>query len=120
MQADSIAAGVEELRSMFGDRVRMAMEGQRTLVIVSGVELPSGCRPQSTDVLLALDPGQPKPVHYVRPGQTLRNGQHPKNPTPTMVGGEAWMNFSWDFPYKEGDPLSRFVAMIQQRFAKNE
>jgi hypothetical protein len=120
MQADTIAAGVEDLKKAFGDQVRTATEGQRTMVVVGAVDLPGGCRPPTTEILLLLDPAQAKPLHYVRPGQTLSNGQLPKNTTTTTIGGESWMTFSWDFPYEEGAALSRFIAMIQQRFAKYE
>jgi hypothetical protein len=120
MQADTIAAGVEDLKRVFGNQVRTATEGQRTLVVVGAVELPMGCRPPTTEILLLLDPAQAKPLHYVRPGQTLSNGQLPKNPTTTTIGGESWMTFSWDFSYQEGDALSRLIAMIQQRFARHE
>ena len=118
MNADTIAKGVEELRARYPDDLRVAEDGPRTLAMVKDVPLPTGCRPSSTDVLLVLDQAQPKPQHYIRPGQTLKDGQPPKNHSTTLVGGESWMTFSWNFPYQEGDSLVRFVTMVRQRLEK--
>lgn len=120
MRPETITAGVSELKAVYGDNVLVAVEGSKTLVRINGVELPPGCQPPQTDVLLELDVKQPKPKHYVRPGQTLSNGQPPKNPSNEVVVGESWMTFSYNFPYDDGDPLRRFVGMIRQRFGKYE
>jgi hypothetical protein len=120
VRPETITAGVEELKATYGGSVRVAIDGSRTLIRIENFDFPTGCHLPGTDLLLVLDPGQPKPQHYVRLGQTLANGNPPKNPSNTTVAGESWMSFSFNFPYTEGDSLCRFVAMIRQRFAKNE
>ncbi|MDQ6891085.1 MAG: hypothetical protein M3167_00185 [Acidobacteriota bacterium] len=120
MLSATIMAGVEELRAVYGDATLVAAEGTKTFVHIKDMTLPPGCQPARNEFLLELDLNQPKPKHYVRPGQTCVNGQLPKNPTNEMVVGESWMSFSYNFPYTEGDSLVRFLAMLCQRFSKNE
>lgn len=118
MNPDTINAGIHELRERYGDDVQVAQDGQRTLAVVKAISLFPGCNPASTDVLLALDPSQAKPLHYVRPGQTLSNGTTVQNSTTTLIAGESWMTFSYNAPYQEGDSLVRFITIVRQRFAK--
>jgi hypothetical protein len=118
MNTDTITRGVEELRARYANDIQVAQDGTRTLVAVKDITLPPGCRPTSTDILLVLDPAQPKPQHYVRPGQTASNGQPLKNNSTTLVGGESWMTFSYNIPYQEGDSLARFITMVRQRLEK--
>lgn len=120
MNAATITAAVEELAAAYGDRAHVARDGHRTLVRVDGITLPAGCRPGTTDLLVVLDPAAPKPQHFVRPGQTLANGRPPKNSSTAVVGGESWMTFSYNVPYREGESLLRFVAILQNRFGHHE
>ncbi len=105
---------------MYGDGVRTAREGSRVLARLSEVELPPGCRPQTTPMLLAFDPEQPKPIPYVQPGQLLANGGAPRSTSTQIVGGESWMQFSFNIPWAEGDGIIRFVAAARHRFAQND
>jgi hypothetical protein len=120
MRPETITAGIAELKAVYGDDALVAVEGSKTFIRIKDVELPPGCQPPQNDFLLELDTNQPKPKHYVRPGQTLGNGQPLKNPSNEGVAGESWMTFSYNFPYDDGDSLCRFVGMIRQRFSKHE
>jgi len=120
VKPDTIAQAIRDLVSVYGDGVRTAREGARTLVSLSGVEMPPGCRPQTTPMLLVFDPDQPKPLPYVHPGQLLANGREPRSASTQMVGGESWMQFSFNIPWAEGQSIMRFVAAARQRFAQNE
>ena len=121
MTPDFIAAAPGVLSGAYGaDQVRVASDGGRTLVRLDDVELYVGCEPPSTPMLLLLDPGQPKPVAYVRPGQRLANGATPKSTSLVTVGGESWMQFSFNIPWEEKHGIVRFVAAARQRFSQNE
>ena len=111
---------IRDLVSIYGDGVRTAREGARTFVRLPEVEMPPGCRPQTTPMLLAFDPDQPKPLAFIQPGQLLANGREPRSTSTQMVGGESWMHFSLNIPWAEGQNIMRFVAASRQRFAQNE
>ena len=117
MSPDFIAKAVGALIATYGpDRVRVASEGARTLVRVDELDLYEGCKPRTTPLMLVLDPSQPKPLPYVQPGQLLRNGNSPRNASSVMVGGESWMQFSFNIPWEEKHGIVRFVAAARQRF----
>jgi hypothetical protein len=118
MYPDTITGAVNELRERYGTDVHVAQDGARTLVRINDVPLPPGCQPLVTDLLLVLDPSQAKPLHYVRPGQTLSNGQPVQNSSTVVLAGESWMTFSFNVPYLEGDSLARFATAVRQRFGK--
>jgi hypothetical protein len=120
VKPETIEQAIRDLISTYGDGVRIAREGARTLVRLSEVEMPPGCQPQTTSLLLVFDPDQPKPVPYVQPGQLLANGRGPRSASTQMVGGESWMQFSFNIPWAEGQSIMRFVAAARQRFAQNE
>lgn len=120
MKPETIDQAIRDLVSLYGDGVRTAREGTRTLLRLNEVEMPPGCRPQTTPMLLVFDSGQPKPVPYVQPGQLLANGRHPRSTSTQIVGGESWMQFSFNIPWAEGQSIVRFVAAARQRFAQNE
>ena len=121
MSPDFITEAVLTLTETYGtDHVRTAIEGARTLVRVDDLELYSTCNPTSTPILVVLDPSQPKPVVYVRPGQLLANGKTPKSTSVVMVGGESWLQFSLNAPWEEGHGIRRFVAAARQRFTQDE
>ena len=116
-----VEEAVQVLKGRYGDeQIRTAVDGGRTLVRVSEVDLYEGCVPRLTPMLLVLDPGQPKPQVYVQPGQLLANGKTPKSTSVVMVGGQSWLQFSFNIPWDEGNGIVRFVAAARQRFAQNE
>lgn len=120
MTAETIEHAIRDLVSVYGEGVRTAREGGRTLARVSDVELPPGCRPPRTPMLIVFDPGQPKPIPYVQPGQLLANGGAPRSTSTQIVGGESWMQFSFNIPWAEGHGIIRFMASARQRFAQND
>lgn len=120
MRAETIEEAIRDLVSVYGDGVRTAREGCRTLVRVSEVELPAGCRPPATPMLLVFDPGEAKPTPYVQPGQLLANGRAPRSTSTQIVDGESWMQFSFNIPWVEGQSIIRFITAARQRFAQDD
>lgn len=120
MRAEIIEEAIRDLVSVYGDGVRTAREGSRTLVRVSEVELPPGCRPLRASMLIVFDPDQAKPTPYVQPGQLLSNGREPRSTSTQIVGGESWMQFSFNIPWAEGQGVIRFITAARQRFAQND
>ena len=120
MRPETIEQAIRDLVSIYGDGVRTAREETRTLVRLNEVGMPPGCRPQGTTMLLVFDPNQEKPLPYVQPGQLLANGREPRSTSTQMVGGESWMQSSFNIPWAEGQSIMRFVAAGRQRFAQNE
>jgi hypothetical protein len=120
MRPEIIDQAAKDLLTVYDDGVCCAQEGPQTLVRINALELYPTCRPPVTPMLLVFDPDHPKPLVYVQPGQRLANGREPKNSTTVLVGGETWMQFSFDIPWTEGDSIMRFVAAARQRFAQDE
>ena len=120
MTAETIERAVQDLVAAYGDGVRVAREGGRVLVRLPEVLLYPGCRPEETAMLLAFDLSQPKPIPYVETGQLLANGKTPKSASTVMVGGESWLQYSFNIPWAEGVSIIRFVAAARQRFAQDE
>jgi hypothetical protein len=101
------------------EHVRIATESGKTLVRIDDVELYPTARPPRTTMMLVLDPGQPKPIPYVQQGQLLANGKAPKSTSPVLVGGEPWMQYSFNVPWSEEHGIIRFIAAARQRFAQD-
>ena len=120
MKPETIEQAIKDLVIVYGDEVRSGKEGSQTLVRINAMELYPSCRPSVTPMLLVFDPVQPKPLVYVQAGQLLANGRVPKSSSTVMVGGESWMQFSFNIPWTEGDNIKRFVAAARQRFAQDE
>jgi len=120
VKGETIDQAIRDLVTVYGEGVRTAHEGTRTLARVDNVELPPGCRPARTSVLIAFDPAQAKPIPYVQPGQLLANGGVPRSTSMQIVGGESWMQFSFNIPWEEDQGIIRFLASARQRFAQNE
>jgi hypothetical protein len=116
MRAETIERAVGELRDVYGAAFNLATDGGRTLVRLDDVELYDGCQPRVTRMLLVFDPGQPKPIPHVQPGQSLANGHPPRSTTNVLVGGESWMQFSFNVPWTEDQSITRFVAGARRRF----
>ena len=115
-----IEEAISKLISTYGaDHVRRASEGGRTLARIDTVEMPPGCKPETSPMMLAFDPSQPKPPPYVKIGQLLANGKVPTSTSPVMVGGESWMQFSFNIPWDEKNGIVRFVTAARQRFAQD-
>ena len=120
MRPETTEQAIKDLVAVYGDEVHSAKEGSQTLVRLKVVELYPNCRPPATSMLLVFDPAQPKPLVYVQPGQLMANGRVPKNSSTVLIGGESWMQFSFNIPWAEGDNIKRFVAAARQRFAQDE
>ena len=120
MKAETIEQAIRDLVSAYGDGVRTAQDGPRRLVRVNEVELPPGCQPSATPLLIVFDPDQPKPIPYIQPGQLLANGRSPRSASTQIVGGEAWLQFSFNIPWTEDHSITRFIASARQRFAQND
>lgn len=120
MRRETVEQAIKDLVAVYGGEVHCAQDGSQTLVRISTVELYPTCRPPVTPMLLLFDSAQPKPVVYVQPDQLLANGRVPKNSSTVLVGGESWMQFSFNIPWTEGDNIMRFIAAARQRFAQNE
>jgi len=120
MKAEAIEQALRDLVSAYGDGVLTGRDGSRTLVRLSEIELPPGCQPTSTPLLIVFDPDQAKPIPYVRPGQLLANGRAPRSASIQIVGGESWMQFSFNIPWAEEHGITRFIASARQRFAQND
>ena len=116
-----IAEAVQVVTNTYGaSHVKTANDNGRTLVRIDEVDLYEGCTPRSTPVLLVLDPGQPKPLAYVQSGQLLANGKAPRSTSSVLVGGESWMQFSFNVPWEEQHGIVRFLAAARQRFVQND
>lgn len=120
MKAETIEKAVQDLVSLYGDGVRTAREGSRTLARLAEVKMPPGCRPLTTPMLLVLDAAAEKPVAYVQPGQLLSNGRARRSTPVQIVGGESWMQFSFNVPWTEEVGIVRFMAAARQRFTQND
>ena len=89
-----------------------------TLVRIKNLAAPSGCSPNQTEFLLVLSPQQDVPIaRYVKDPITLVGGTRP-NYTPTLVDGEPWYTFSYNFQWSPSDPMYLFVESAMTRFAK--
>ena len=73
-----------------------------------------------TPMLIVFDPGQARPTPYVQLGQLLANGRAPRSTSIQIVGGESWMQFSFNIPWAEGQGIIRFIAAARQRFAQDD
>src|SRR2546428_779831 len=77
-------------------------------------------KPPATPMVLVFDPGQPKPQVYVQPGQLLANGRAPKSSSTVLIGGESWLQFSFNISWNEEDGITRFLTAARQRFMQDE
>ena len=116
-----IADAVRVVTETYGaEHVSIATESGKTLLRIDNVELYPTAQPPSTAMMLVLDPDQPKPIPYVEPGQLLSNGKAPKSTSPALVGGESWLQYSFNVPWSEEHGIIRFIAAARQRFAQHE
>lgn len=120
MQSETIEQAKKNVIAAYGEAVRFAREGSQILMRINSVELYPACRPLATPMLVVFEQSQAKPLVYVQPGQLLANGRVPKNSSTVLVGGESWMQFSFNIPWSEGDNIMRFIAAARQRFTQDE
>ena len=120
MAPQEVERVTSQLSTIYGEDIMLAQDGPRRLIRIANVDLYPECRPAYTAMLIVLDPAQPKPQVFVAPGQLLANGRLPKNSSNILIGGDTWMQFSFNIPWVEGDSVMRFMAAARQRFAQNE
>jgi hypothetical protein len=109
-----------DLKSAFGELSTTVAADGRRLLRVADADLPRGCKPSSTPVLLVLQNGA-RPVIYVKAGITLPNGAVPRSTSNVQVEGEPWLQFSFNFAWDENaHSLVQFVAASLRRFALTE
>ena len=111
-------AEIEDLRRTFGE-ITTVERGETHLVRLPAVPLPSGCKPERTQVLLTLH-SQDRPLIYVQPGIIGPHGGPPRSCSDVLVEGESWMQFSYQFQWSWADGLVTFVGTALRRFAKHE
>ncbi len=114
---------IEELQILYGkENVTSKTVDGTTLVRIKSAQLPTGCKPERTDVLLAFPPQQDTPAkRYVKETIKLPNGNTPRNFNPTMLDGEAWYDFSYAFQWNGAtDPMYQYVESALHRFAKTD
>ena len=118
MTPEKIQALVSELIDNYTDAAE-AQDGGRTLVKLPAVQLPPGCQPSSTDVIVVFTPGASKPDLVVRTAPRLPNGALP-NTSSMMVAGENWVTYSFNLEW-DADRHSavQFVEGKLRRFALN-
>jgi hypothetical protein len=119
MTSQTLTAEIEELKAAYGEVTTAGAPGQ-SLYRIAKAGLPTGCTPAEGPVLLVLQDGQPPKV-YAKPGIRTPNGTAPRSTSVVQVGGEEWMQFSYNLT---GNPatytLLQLVQASLQRFAKNE
>jgi len=121
MTPEFISEAVRIVTDTYGtDQVQVGVEGTRTLVRIGAIALYETSKPPSTPMLLVLDATQAKPVAHVQCGQLLANGRVPKSTSAISVGGEPWMQFSFNVPWEERHGIVRFIAAARQRFVQDE
>jgi hypothetical protein len=121
MTPEALEAGIAELKAVYGGTSIARPAGGATLVRIEQAPLPKGCKPSTTPALLVIQPAGGRPAFYVKPGIRLSNGREPRSTSVVSVEGEAWLQFSYNFPWDENShSLVQFVAASLQRFAKLE
>ena len=109
---------IEELKRLYSDIRSKTLPDGTGLVKIGTAKLPVGCTPPSTDVLLVFPPGQNTPsARYVKDIVKLPNGSTPGF-SPTIVEGETWYTFSYNFSWNPRDPMYQYVESLVTRFAK--
>jgi len=115
MTEEQFATACAQVKAAFGDiSTAVGASGERYIRAAAAL-LPKGCSPARTAVLLVLNGARPQV--YVKPGVKLPNGRDPRSTSQVNVNGEAWLQYSYSFPY---DPnvhtLTQFVGAALARF----
>lgn len=109
---------LQDLEAAFG-KVAVLDRGGAQFLRLARAGLPTGCKPETTEVLLMVK-GTERPAIYVKPGIVGPHGGPPRSCTESLVEGEAWLQFSYQFPWDSADGLVKFVATALRRFAQHE
>lgn len=120
MTVETYGYDLEEVKQQYGG-VEIATNTSAIFVRVLNADLPKGCQPKNTPVLLVLKPAQARPEIYVKPGIRLSNGREPQSANPVTIEGGSWLQFSYQFEFnKDTHSLVQFIECSLRRFAKNE
>ena len=118
--AEAHAAHIEELKEAYGAVATVTAPSGETHFRIESVKLPKGCKPTTTPVLLVVNGGA-RPVCYVKPGIKVPNGVDPRSTSTVELHGEAWLQFSYTFPWDWAThTLVQFVGSSLRRFARPE
>ncbi len=112
---------VEELKRVYPEVQSKTLQDGSGLIRICKVNLPKGCNPETTDVLLSFQPSQEVPNgRYVKDQVKLPSGRTP-NYSATAIDGETWYGFSYNFLWNgTTDPMYQYVESVLTRFAKSE
>jgi hypothetical protein len=117
--ANELAGHVEELKEAFGAVATVTAPSGENLFLIESVKLPKGASPTATPALLVVNGGA-RPLFYVKPGIKLPNGADPTSTGTVQLQGEAWLQFSFTFPWEwSTHTLVQFVGASLQRFAQS-
>jgi hypothetical protein len=121
MTDEQIDQEIQGLKQAFGAvAVASNSVGQR-LIRLDDIELPKGCTPDKTFVLLVIPKGGGRPQMYIKPGIKVPNGREPRSTSVVLVEGESWLTFSYSFPWDENShSLVQYIGSGLRRFALNE
>ncbi len=120
MSDEHLETEIHDLKRAYGAVARATAADGRQLIRIDDADLPRGCRPTGTPVLLVLQNGS-RPQVFVKPGIVLSNGIAPRSTSNVAVEGETWLQFSFNFAWSEGSQtLVQFVAASLRRFALTE
>lgn len=112
-----MAKRLDELRGFYPEVDTKAKDGG-TLAKIKSLATPAGCNPAQTEFLLVLAPQQELPMaRYVKDPIVLAGGARP-NYSSSLVDGETWYTFSYNFLWSPSDPMYLFVESAMTRFAK--
>ena len=97
---------IEELRSLYGE-VRRADEGGFTFILLTNVELPPGCTPVSSDLLLCPMPkdGYSSRLFFQ---QQIRSKTNRNWNGQIRILDRNWCAFSW----RMSTPPTRLAEMV--------
>ena len=121
MSIEILSEELQGMKAAYGELATTTGAGGQVLVRINHVQLPKGCNPSETPVLLAWPAGQARPQIVVKPGIKLPNGASPRSTSTVQLEGEAWMQFSYAFAWdKDCHTLVQLVEAAMRRFAKSE
>jgi len=116
----AFTASDQGIRYSQANTLNLALAVTVSMTLVE-VDLPKGCSPAGTPVLLVWPAGQLRPQVSVKPGIRLPNGTVPRSTSTVQIEGEAWMQFSYSFTWdKDNHTLVQLVETAIRRFAKSE
>jgi hypothetical protein len=116
MTPETIQRLEEELAIAYSG-VSAATDGSRRLLRLP-VQFPDGCRPATTEAIIALDPSATQPQLHLLEVPALPNGTRPNVGT-TTVAGQSWQTFSFNVLWDEGRHTAvQFVEAKLARFRR--